>query len=152
MNVAPEIARRIERLVRRFAVEEIPVLLDLLVLVAQADNKLAADEHIALAAGLQGVIGDRLAAEEVTARVGEAMDAFVEEGMDLRALAVGHRLAELGKAEEGLRVAIAVALATGALRDAEQDLMGTIARAAGVSGARVEVLIEHVRDGLSLDA
>ncbi|MBN2196590.1 MAG: TerB family tellurite resistance protein [Polyangiaceae bacterium] len=151
MNLTQEISRRIERLIRRFPEEDVLVLVDLMVLVANADGNIDPDEHVALSAGIESILGSRVAPEFVSEVVVESLDKLAEENLDLRALAIGHLLAERGEAEEGLRIGIAVALASGGLAEPEYDLLGTVARAAGVSGARLDVLIDHVREGLSFD-
>ncbi len=152
MNPTPEIARRIERLVRRFPDDDLPLLVEMLVLLAYSTGRVDPDEQVAVAAGIESVMGSRLQPDHVAALVAELVDQLLAESVDLRALAVGHLLAERGRADDGLRLGIAVALASGALADAEQDLLGTVARAAGVSGARLDGLIDKVREALAFDA
>ncbi len=152
MNPTPEIARRIERLVRRFPDDDLPLLVEMLVLLAYSTGRVDPDEQVAVAAGIESVMGNRLQPDHVAALVAELVDQLLAESVDLRALSVGHLLAERGRADDGLRLGIAVALASGALADAEQDLLGTVARAAGVSGTRLDGLIDKVREALAFDA
>lgn len=151
MNLSQELARRVERLARRFPAGDVAVLVGLLVLVANPTGECDPDEYVALTAGISSVLGAHLSAERIEALVEEAMDGLLEEGPDLRALAVGHRLVEQGRAEEGLRVGIAVAFASGRYGEAVHDRLETVARAAGITGARLEVLVREVREGLALD-
>lgn len=140
-----QLAERLRPLVERFDKDELGSLVDLLVLVANADGKIDAAEREALHTGIETVIGSQLAPLSVHRLVAESLERTDDSTVDLRAVAVGGALCAIDRMEDGLRVAIAVAGVSEGLSEAEHDLLVTLARAGGYSTRRLDALIDEGR-------
>jgi tellurite resistance protein len=69
-----------------------------------------------------------------------------------RVEAVGRALARVGRAEDGLRVAVTVALASESLSKEEHEVLSRIARAGGLDSANVDAIIDQVKQELGAAA
>jgi tellurite resistance protein len=114
---------------------------DLAVLVAMADGTIDPDERAALTAALDAVMKAQMAAPVVRHLIRESKNQIDAEGPQARAKAIGHQLADHGAADEGLRLALAIAFSSEGMCDVERDIIAVIAEAAGVSDARFAALV-----------
>jgi tellurite resistance protein len=139
------LADRLRPLVERFDKDQIATLVDLLVLVANADGKIDATERAALQTGIETVVGSQLVPLVVHRLVAESLERTDASSADLLAVSVGSALADIGRIEDGLRVAITVAELSDGLSEPEHDLLVTIARAGGRSTRQLDALVEQIR-------
>jgi tellurite resistance protein len=141
------IAPAIEELCAKFehgGYNPTPVI-DLGVLVANADGMINDRERELLLEVFQALLETKLTPEVVDALVSASAEVIKVAGTDARARLVAAILRDCDSVEPGLRVAIAIALTSQGLSDAERGVIDRVARAAGVAQHRVEELIEEVR-------
>jgi tellurite resistance protein len=141
MFVSAELEARLRPMVEKFAADTISDLVDLLVLVANADGVIDPKERAALQTGMEIIAGATLIKPVVNALVQKSLEKIAKESVGERALVVGQALARANHAEDGLRVGVAVALASEGVAQAEHEVLAAISRAAGVSAARLDELI-----------
>ncbi len=110
-------------------------------LVAVANGVIDAAERAALAGALEAVMGSTVAPPVVRHLIRESRNHIQAEGIEARARAIGRALAARGAADEGLRLALAVAFASEGLGEAERERIEVMAKAAGATPARVDALI-----------
>src|SRR6185437_2510762 len=97
----------------------ITTAVDLAVLVAAADGTIDADERAALTASLEAVMRSTVASTVVRYLVREARNQIEAVGAEARARAIGGVLAAHDAADDGLRLALAIAFTSGGLSDPE---------------------------------
>jgi tellurite resistance protein len=121
-------------------------VVDLAVLVALADGRIDGAEMEALAESIEAMVGARLDAPLIGHLVTESRAQIRAVGPEACARAIGAVLAAHGAAEEGLRLALAVAWASEDVSAVELERIEQVAQAAGVADERVvELMGEHVR-------
>jgi tellurite resistance protein len=116
-------------------------VVDLAVLVAAADGEIDVAEMSAVEATIAAVTGQRLAAPVVGRLVTNSCAQIRARGAEACARTIGEALAARGAAEDGLRLALAVAMASNGLSAVERERIEQLARAAGVPAARVAELL-----------
>jgi tellurite resistance protein len=116
-------------------------LVDLTVLVAIADGTIDGAEKRALVESIDTLMGSRLEASLVDHLVSESLSQIRTLGHEACARDIGEVLAAHKAAEEGLRLAIAIALASDGLSEAELRRIWEVANAAGVTATRLDELI-----------
>jgi tellurite resistance protein len=121
--------------------------IDLAVLVATADGSIDAAERAALAASLEAVMGATVTPQVVRHLVRESRNQIEVAGANARARAIGRQLAERGASDEGLRLGLAIAFASNGLSVVERERLAVVAKAAGMSEARLEVLVAAAATG-----
>jgi len=121
--------------------EGITTAVDLAVLVAAADGTIDAEERAALTASLEAIMGSTVALTVVRYLVREARNQIEAVGAEARARAIGGLLAANGAADDGLRLALAIAFASDGLSAPEREVVSVVAKAAGASESRLEALI-----------
>jgi tellurite resistance protein len=126
--------------------EGVSTAVDLAVLVAVADGVIDAAERAALAGAIEVVMGATVAPSVVRHLVLESRNQILAAGTEARARAIGGALAARGAIDEGLRMALAIAFASEGLAAMERAHIATMARAAGVTDARLEGLITAARN------
>jgi tellurite resistance protein len=114
---------------------------DLAVLVAAADGVIDAEEKAALTTMLEALMRGTVAPQVVRHLIRESKNQIEAAGADARARSLGLLLANLGAADEGLRVALAMAHASDGLSAVERELIATVAKSAGVSPGRFDALV-----------
>jgi tellurite resistance protein len=144
-TVASRLGERLRPLIESFGGDEIGSLVDLLVLVANADGKIDAAERQALQAGIEAIFGSQVVPMLVHRLVAESLERIEASTVDLQAVSVGAALAKLEHVEDGLRVAATVAEVSDGLSEPEHDLLVTIARAGGLCTRELDAVIEQVR-------
>jgi tellurite resistance protein len=121
-------------------------VIDLGVLVANADGNITQSERAMLYQVFQALLDTELTAEVVDALVSASVEVMELAGMEARARLVATILHDCDAAEPGLRVALAIAFCSEGLSDAERAVIDRIAEAAEVPQSRVEELVAEMRE------
>jgi uncharacterized tellurite resistance protein B-like protein len=125
--------------------EGLNAAVDLAVLVAAADGRIDDAELAALAASLEAIIGSRLDPKVVRHLIQESRKQIREAGAEARASAIGKTLAAHGAAEEGIRLALEIALASEGISQVERQHVETVAEAAGVEASKLDEMVRAMR-------
>jgi tellurite resistance protein len=125
--------------------EGLTTAVDLAVLVAMADQHIDEAEMAALVASIEGLLGTRLSVAVAKHLVTQSRAKARSAGAEARARAVGASLKFHDAAEEGLRLALAVAWASEGLAEAERALLAVVAGTAGVTGERLDALAAEMK-------
>src|SRR5690349_4177449 len=114
MKPSPLIQPTIEALCEHFQShdEGMSAAVDLAVLVALADGQIDRAEMIAIAASLEVIAGTQLAVSVIRHMVRESREKIEAVGFEARARAIGETLAAHGCIDDGLRLALVIALAS----------------------------------------
>ncbi len=120
-------------------------VIDIGVLVANADGEVDEQEHELLSDVFQTLLETSLTPEVVDALISASREVIQAAGAEPRARLVGAILHDCDAAEPGLRVALAIAFASEGLSAAERGVIDRIADAAGVPPGRVDELVEEVK-------
>jgi tellurite resistance protein len=116
-------------------------LVDLTVLVAIADGTIDGAELRALTESMQAIVGSRLEPSLVDHLVTESLSQIRSLGAESCARDIGEVLAAHHAGDDGIRLAVAIAVASDGLSEPELLRIGEVAHAAGVSPARLDELI-----------
>jgi hypothetical protein len=122
-------AQSVAALVEAFPVRP-ELIVEIAVLMAQADGQIDEAESSALMETLETAFGAALSPMVVRALIEEVVDLVVEEGADARAKALSARLVESGALEQGLALARAIAATSDGIRDEEARLIALLSDAA----------------------
>jgi tellurite resistance protein len=146
------VTEAVERLCLRFEQNDYnpTPLIDLGVLVANADGKIDDEELEALCDILSPMFHAQLNAELVGYLVTASLKVIGAAGTEPRARLVTEILLDCDAVEEGLMLALAVAFAKGgSLAAAERALLLSIARAADIPESRFDELAKQVQDAVA---
>jgi tellurite resistance protein len=124
-------------------------IIDLGVLVANADGAVDAAEVEALGSIIGALLGARMDGELVGFMAQASIDVANQAGAASRARLVAEILMDCDAVEEGLIVALAVAFASEGLKTSERALIASIARAAEYDAGKLDALIERVRSAVA---
>lgn len=143
MKPSPILRPLVSALCARFdsSDEGLNAVVDLAVLVALADGTIDEAEMAALAESIGTLVGGSLDPRMTRHVIRESrakIDAASPEG---RAREIGESLAAHGAAEEGLRLALMIGLASEGLSAVERARVELVAQAAGVTAARLDELV-----------
>jgi len=147
MKPSPLIQPTIEALCARFQSNEegLTAAVDLAVLVAAADGRIDSAEMAALAASLEAMARTQLTPAVVHHIVRESRAQIQAAGIEARARAIGETLAAHDCVDEGLRLALVVALASEGLSAVERERIEIVAKAAGAGAERIDALGREVQ-------
>ncbi len=120
-------------------------VLDLGVLIANADGTVDDEERSLLLEVFQALLETSLTPEVVDAMISASVEVMKLAGDEPRARLVGAILRDCDAGEAGVRVALAIAFASQGLSAAERTVIDRIAEAAGVPRDRVEELVVEVK-------
>jgi tellurite resistance protein len=120
-------------------------VIDLGVLVANADGSIDAQERALLVDVFQTLLETKLTPEVVDGLISASAEVIEIAGSGPRSRLVAAILHDCDAAEPGLRVALAIAFASAGLSESERLVIDRIAASAGVPKARVDELVEEVR-------
>ncbi len=115
-------------------------IVDLGVLVANADGKVDPDERAILLDIFQTLLDTKLTAGQVDHLVTASLEVIQLAGVDARARLLGAILDDCHAAEPGLVVALAVAFASEGLSSAERTILEKLADATGLPRTRIDEL------------
>ena len=146
MKPSPSIRPLVAALRARFDAsdEGLNAVVDLAVIVALADGKIDDAEMAALAESIGTLVGGMLDPRMTRHVVRESRAKIEAVGVEARAKAIGESLAAHGAAEEGLRLALAIGLASEGLAEAERARIELVALAAGVDPAALTALGQSI--------
>jgi len=150
MKLSPMLADAVETLCDRFdegGYSPTPVI-DLGVLVANADGEIDESEFETLCQIFDRAFGARLPTELVRHIVDAGIEVLRSAGPDPRTRLVAEILEDCGAVEEGLIVALAVAYASHGVSDTERAVIDKIARITELAPSRVDALVERVRQSI----
>jgi tellurite resistance protein len=123
--------------------------IDLAVLVAAADGQIDPAEMAALTVSLETTTQAHLAPAIVRHLVHESRNQIETVGAQARAKAIGETIAARGCVEQGLRVALLIALASDGLSSVERQQIDIVAKAAGASPDRVDAIRREIQASAS---
>jgi tellurite resistance protein len=141
------IAPAIEELCTKFergGYNPTPVI-DLGVLVANADGTIDENERALLLEVFQALLETTVTPEVVNALIRASVEVIEVAGADARTRLVSAILSDCDAVEPGLRVAIAIAFASEGLTADERRVIDAIAQATGIDRERVDELIAEVK-------
>ena len=127
--------------------EGLNAVVDLAVLVALADGKIDEAEMAALAESIGALVGGMLDPRMSRHVIRESRRKIEDTGVEARAKAIGVSLAAHGAVEEGVRLALAIAMASDGVCDAERARVEIVATAAGVEPARLAEISQSIESG-----
>ncbi len=126
-------------------------ILDIGVLVANADGTVDPDERAILYDIFQTLLETKLTAGQVDALITASLEVIQMAGVDPRLRLVGAILDDCNAAEQGIKVALAVAYASEGLSSAERAIVDKLAAACAYPPAEVEKLVgqfaKHAEQG-----
>ena len=151
MKPSPSISPLVAALRDRFdsSDEGLNAVVDLAVLVALADGTIDETEMAALAESIGTLVGGMLDPRMNRHVVRESRAKIEAAGVEARAKAIGASLAAHGAAEEGVRLALAIAMASEGVSEVERTRVELMAVAAGVDPATLARLGESIEPGAS---
>jgi tellurite resistance protein len=120
-------------------------IIDLGVLVARADGKVDADERRALRDVFEALLDEQLPVDVVGHLISASLEVIEQAGPSARARLVAEILEDCDAVEEGLVVALAIAIASEGFSDAERAVVEQIADDANFPRAELAELVERVR-------
>jgi tellurite resistance protein len=137
----------VEALCNRFPSNEagVAAAIDLAVLVAAADGRIDPAEMAALSTSLEVATKTQLSPIFVKHLVQASRQQIDAAGASTRAKLIGESIAAQGCVDEGLRLALVIALSSDGLSEVERDQIEIIARAAGVAPERIDVLCQELQ-------
>ena len=147
MSAPTSLATRIAPLLPAFQKDDIEILTDLVVLTAYADGEIDDVELEALRASFETIYHSSLSLMVVKTLIGSAIDDIKVAGGDAFALQIGKELGEHGKAEEGLRLAFAIAVSSHGISDDERERIVLLGKGAGLTEARIAEIEKEVGAG-----
>jgi tellurite resistance protein len=150
MKPSPSIRPLVAALRARFDAsdEGLNAVVDLAVIVALADGTIDDAEMAALAESIGTLVGGMLDPRMTRHVVRESRAKIEAAGVEARARTIGESLAAHGAAEEGLRLALAIGLASEGLVEAERARIELVALAAGVDPATLTALAQSIEPGV----
>ena len=120
-------------------------VIDLGVLVANADGTVDEAELLALRGMFQRLLGEQLSAELVGHLIAASREVIEAAGLGSRLRLLAEILKDCDAVEAGITVALGVAYASEGLSASERSLITDLAHATGLPDNRLEELIEIVR-------
>jgi tellurite resistance protein len=139
MAAEPSIAQLVDALLAHFPAgdEGLIALVDLAVLVAVADGRIDEAEMAALTESIEAIAAGRLGAALARHLVEESCTQIRDLGGEACAHLAGEVLRKHDAGEEGLALGLGIARASEGVSAVERERLQQIARAAGVSEARL---------------
>jgi tellurite resistance protein len=121
-------------------------IIDIGVLVANADGKVDMHEREMLLDVFQALLGTTLTPDVVDHLITASLEVIDAAGAESRARLAGAILKDCDAAEAGVRVALAIAFASRGLNPAEAKVVDRLAIAGGLLPSRVAELTAEVRE------
>lgn len=148
MNANTLLQPAVEALCNRFPSSEagVAAAIDLAVLVAAADGCIDPAEMAALSTSLEVATKTQLSPKFVKHLVQASRQQIDAAGASTRAKLIGESMAAQGCVDEGLRLALVIALASDGLSDVEREQIEIIAKAAGAAPERIDVLCLEIKE------
>jgi tellurite resistance protein len=149
MKPSPTIRPLVAALRARFdsSDEGLNAVVDLAVIVALADGTIDEAEMAALAESIGTLVGGMLDPRMTRHVIRESRAKIEATGAEARARAIGESLSAHGAGEDGVRLALAIGLASEGLSDVERARIELVAAAAGVTSERLTELVQSIEPG-----
>ncbi len=149
MKPSPTISPLVAALRARFdsSDEGLNAVVDLAVIVALADGTIDEAEMAALAESIGTLVGGMLDPRMTRHVIRESRAKIEATGTEARAKAIGESLCAHGAGEDGVRLALAIGLASEGLSDVERARIELVAAAAGVTSERLTGLVQSIETG-----
>ncbi|MEP7122448.1 MAG: TerB family tellurite resistance protein [Byssovorax sp.] len=149
MKPSPTIRPLVAALRARFdsSDEGLNAVVDLAVLVALADGTIDEAEMAALAESIGTLVGGMLDPRMTRHVVRESRAKIEAVGVEARAKAIGASLAAHGAADDGVRLGLAIALASDGVSELERARVELVAVAAGVDPATFDAVSQSIAPG-----
>lgn len=149
MKPSPSIRPLVAALRARFdsSDEGLNAVVDLAVLVALADGTIDEAEMAALAESIGTLVGGMLDPRMSRHVIRESRAKIESVGVEARAKAIGASLAACGAAEEGVRLALAIAMASDGVLEVERARVELVAVAAGVDPTTFLAVSQSIQPG-----
>ena len=147
----PIVQSAIETLIKQFEhgdYNPTPII-DLGVLVANADGQVDDDELETLRSIFQSVFGATLSKEMVGFLIAASLEVLQAAGIDSRVRLIAEILKDCDAVKPGIIVALAVAYSSEGLSAAERGVIEAVARSADLSTGELDALVESVRTSLT---
>ena len=146
MNANALLQPAVEALCNCFPSSEagVAAAIDLAVLVAAADGHIDPAEMVALSTSLEVATKTQLSPMFVKHLVQASRQQIDAAGASARAKLIGESIAARGCVDEGLRLALVIALSSDGLSEVERQQIEIIAKAAGASSERVDTLCQEI--------
>lgn len=147
MNANTLLQPAVEALCNRFPSNEagVAAAIDLAVLVASADGRIDPAEMAALSTSLEVATKTQLSPVFVKHLVQASRQQIAAAGATSRARLIGESIAAQGCVDEGLRLALVIALASDGFSDVEREQIEVIAKAAGAGPDRIDSLCREIQ-------
>jgi len=149
MNSKALLQPAVEALCNRFPSSEagVAAAIDLAVLVAAADGRIDPAEMSALSVSLEAATKTHLAPAFVRHLVHASRQQIDAAGASSRAKLLGESFAAQGCVDDGLRLALLVALSSDGMSSVEREKIELVAQAAGAPPERIERLCRELQEG-----
>jgi tellurite resistance protein len=121
-------------------------------LVASADGVVDAEERKTFERVVFAACGGAVAANQVSALVGDFEGLLEEDGLDARVAAIAKLVGKPNHAHEILRVAALIAQTTEGVAESERNVLEKIAKACGLDAKEVDVALAEVKTALASEA
>jgi tellurite resistance protein len=146
----PIVQSAIETLIKQFAYGDYnpTPIIDLGVLVANADGQVDDDELETLRSIFQSLFGATLSRDMVGFLIAASLEVLQAAGIDSRVRLIAEILKDCDAVKPGVIVALAVAYSSEGLSAAERGVIEAVARAADLSTSELDALVESVRTSL----
>ena len=147
----PIVQSAIETLIKQFEhgdYNPTPII-DLGVLVANADGQVDDDELETLRRIFQSLFGATLSKEMVGFLIAASLEVLQAAGIDSRVRLIAEILKDCDAVKPGIIVALAVAYSSEGLSAAERGVIEAVARAANLSTGELDALVESVRSSIA---
>lgn len=146
MNANALLQPAVEALCSRFPSNEagVAAAIDLAVLVAAADGRIDPAEMAALSTSLEVATKTQLSPTFVKHLVQASRQQIVAAGASTRAKLIGESIAAQGCVDEGLRLALVIALSSDGFSNVEREQIEIIAKAAGATPDRIDSLCREI--------
>lgn len=137
MTLATDFVDRLAPLVAAFKKDDIAIVVDVVVIAAYADGVIDDEELEALRLTCEAAFGAPMSVETAREHIERSKKQIKAAGGDGFAREVGKQLAARKMREAGLRVAFAVADASGGISNEERDRLVILGEGAGLAEASV---------------
>lgn len=147
--LAPLVSSLLARCEARPNLSGVDVLIDLAVFVAAADGRIDAPEQEALASSIQGFSGGQLRAYQISSEILASASANSAAPRAARIAHLANGVLAIDAAEDALRFAAAIALASHGVSPAERAVLDELAAAFRLRPAQLDGILDELRAQLS---
>jgi len=118
-------------------------------LVASADGVVDSEERKTFERVVYAACGGAVAANQVSALVGDFEGLLDDDGLDARVAAVARHVSKKSHAQEVLRIAALIAQTSEGVAESERNVLEKIAKACKLDASEVDAALEEVKKSLA---